>query len=247
MTATRLAARDAVRALPHAAWIDELPEGAVYGSLYAAPQGQREAAADRFAAAGLPIHLDVILDRDASGGLAHRGITIDELQACGARHPDSLLEVHVIVLAGAKPGTDPESASQLRDEIAAVLDVAAAIGAQRAALPAGIAGDAALTEGFRAAGGEVWTVLEPGDDPAPLCTGATGALVMLIEPGTRDAARPELLDRIPRLAPNVQVGVDGGVDAAIARRAVALGAHHVVVGRALLDPEPPEAVRGEQP
>ncbi|SDQ05551.1 ribulose-phosphate 3-epimerase [Leucobacter chromiiresistens] len=247
MTAPQLAARDAVRALPNAGWIGELPEGAVYGSLYAAPQGEREAAADRFADAGLPMHLDVILDRDAHGEPAHRGITIAELRACGARHPDSLLEVHLIVLTGAQHGAGPEFASRLRAEIAAVLEVAAAIGAQRAALPVDIASDAALTEAFRAAGGEVWTVLAPGDDPAPLRADATGALIMLIEPGTRDAARPELLDRIPRLAPNVQVGVDGGVDAAIARRAIALGAHHVVVGRALLDPEPPEAVRGEQP
>lgn len=259
MSATQLAARDASGALPQAAWVSELPEGSVYGSLYAAPEGEREAAADRFAAAGLPMHLDVILDRDTTGALVHRGIATAEMRELGARHPDSLLEVHLIVLADARHAAGTALAAELRAEISAVLEAAAAVGAQRAALPAEVAGDAQLTADFRAAGGEVWTVLEPGDEPAAhpaanpaagpaamSSTGADGALVMLIEPGTRQAARPELLDRIPQLAPTVQVGVDGGVDAVIARRAIALGAHHVIVGRALLGPEHPEAVRGEQ-
>ncbi|MEJ6488312.1 hypothetical protein PQI23_01065 [Leucobacter sp. USCH14] len=267
MSATQLAARDASGALPQAAWVSELPEGSVYGSLYAAPEGEREAAADRFAAAGLPMHLDVILDRDTTGALVHRGIATAEMRELGARHPDSLLEVHLIVLADARHAAGTALAAELRAEISAVLEAAAAVGAQRAALPAEVAADAQLTADFRAAGGEVWTVLEPGDEPAAhpaanpaagpaanpaaspaamSSTGADGALVMLIEPGTRQAARPELLDRIPQLAPTVQVGVDGGVDAVIARRAIALGAHHVIVGRALLGPEHPEAVRGEQ-
>ncbi len=246
MSAVQFAERSSAAAPPHAAWITDVPEGSVYGSLYAAPAPDREAVADRFAAIGLPIHLDVILDREDTGELVHRGIVAAELRDLGARHPDSLLEVHLIVLAGARgravDGYDPE----LRDEIAAVLEAAASVGAQRAAVPAGVAADASLTEAFRAAGGEVWTVLEPGDDPASLDAGTAGALIMLIEPGTREPARPELLERIPQLAPAVQVSVDGGVDAAIALRAIELGAHHVIVGRALLGRAHTQAVRGEQ-
>lgn len=248
MTGIQLVSRSSSEALPHAEWLDDLPEGTVYGSLYAAPAGERAAVADRFAAAGLPMHLDVILDRDASGALVHRGIVAAELHELGERHPDSLLEVHVIVLAGAKRAAESGSEAELRAEVSAVLSIAAAVGAQRAALPADMATDALLTCEFREAGGEVWTVLETGDAPAILpASGIDGALVMLIEPGTRESARPELLDRIPNLAPSVQVSVDGGVNAAIARHAIALGAHHVIVGRALLGPEQPEAVRGEQP
>ncbi|MFD5599245.1 hypothetical protein ACFWHR_04225 [Leucobacter sp. NPDC058333] len=234
----------------NAAWVEGFAEGTVYGSLYAVAPAERDAAADRFVATGLPIHIDVILDRDASGtgpalsgSLVHRGIDPDALLRLGERHPDSLLEVHLIVIGGAG-GAAAAAETVLRDEVARVLSIAGRIGVQRVALPAHLAADTSLTDEFRADGGDVWAVVEPDDAlheldalSAPSGSGAiTGALVMLIEPGTSQAARPELLDRVAELAelaPALHVSVDGGVDVAIATRAIELGVHHVIVGRAL--------------
>ena len=254
MTRAGVRARPAAAALPHAAWVDDLPVGAVYGSLYAAPEAERDEVADRFALAELPIHLDVIIEVAPSGHVTHRGITPAQLLALGSRLPDALLEVHLIVLGDAGGG----SRSALDGAVAEVLHVARRIGAQCVALPRAWADDPELTAAFREAGGAVWLVIEPGDDAAEMALVAeteaqsqiSGALIMLIAPGTREAARPELLDRLAQLGPGLRAAVDGGVDAAIAARAFALGAHHVIVGRALLGPAHHEAasaaVRGEQ-
>lgn len=246
------AATAVLEVLPFAGWIDAFPEGAVYGSLYAATESDRDETADRLAAAGIPLHLDVIID-DEDGAAVHRGIAPAQVRAIGVRHPDSLLEVHVIVLPEAFSTLPPEArAATIGIEIDAVLESAAAAGVQRVVLPASRAFDDAVTADFRRAGGEVWAAVDPEDDPAVAAEraaaghgGTSGALVMLIEPGTRQAARADLLLRAARLAGITRVAVDGGLDHSLAARAIAHGAHHVVVGRALLGIHTTEPHRGE--
>ena len=245
---TRLRERsDAVEALlPHAGWVAELADGAVYASLYSAPEATRDGVATRFVNAGLPIHLDVIISRDERRALVHLGIAPEAIESLGRQHPDALLEVHVIVLA------DSVEQPDVRAEIARVIASAAHVGAQRVALPTPFASDRSLSDAFRAAGGEIWSVVNPEDEPAAHRHldgegAASGTLVMLIEPGTRQAARPELLARVAELAPSTRVSVDGGVDAALAARALGLGAHHVVVGRALLGPTPQSELSASAP
>ncbi|WP_156322484.1 hypothetical protein [Leucobacter musarum] len=232
--------------LPHADWVAELPDGAVYASLYSAPEATRDEVAARFVGAGLPMHLDVIIARDERHGLVHLGIAPELIVTLGERHPDALLEVHVIVLAATVSDDD------VRDEIGRVLVCASRAGAQRVALPTPHAADFELSAAFRAAGGEIWSVVNPEDELEAHRhldgdEATTGTLVMLIEPGTRQSARPELLTRVSALAPSTRVGIDGGVDADLAARALALGAHHVVVGRALLGPSRPEAFPSASP
>ncbi|WP_053387081.1 hypothetical protein [Leucobacter japonicus] len=238
--------RELAAPLPHAGWVAELPDGAVYASLYSAPEAARDEAAARFVGAGLPMHLDVIIGRDERHGLVHLGIVPELIVALGERYPDALLEVHVIVLAATVRDDD------VRDEIGRLLVCASQGGVQRVALPTPYAADLELSSAFRTAGGEIWSVVNPADEfeaqrHVDSNAGATGTLVMLIEPGTRQSARPELLTRVSDLAPSTRVSVDGGVDAGLAARALALGAHHVVVGRALLGPSHPEAFPSVSP
>ena len=61
-----------------------------------------------------------------------------------------------------------------------------------------------------------------------------GALVMLITPGTKQAADLDQLDKLARLVTKVPVGVDGGVTHRIAKECDDRGASYLVSGRDLL-------------
>lgn len=229
------------------AWTEALPTGSVYASLYAAPETARHEVAAACASAGIPVHLDLILDRDERGNLVHRGVSPELVEGLAWRQPDAECEIHVILLERAAPGPEVYAV------VAEILELAERARALRVALPAVYAEDADLTARFRNQGGAIWTVVSPTDIDRPAASGppveemssVSGALVMLIQPGTQQQARPELLSHVPALVPAFTVGVDGGIDSLLATRAISLGAHHVVVGRALLGATAPEHTRGE--
>ncbi len=79
----------------------------------------------------------------------------------------------------------------------------------------------------------VWCELPQGDPPAAV-DGADGRLVMLIRPGTTDAADPLELGAVRDFVGRVPVGVDGGITEDIARACADLGANPIISGRALL-------------
>ncbi|MBK0417448.1 hypothetical protein JD276_00145 [Leucobacter sp. CSA1] len=219
---------------PVAGWHAELPPGTVFGSVYAVEEADRLAAAAALTAAGIPIHADLIIARatlpgDEAPRAEHRGVAPGLLGEIRALYPSARIDVHVIVDADAPSG----DASRLVREAVAL---AAAAGAERVTLPVEhrCAGDAAVRE-FRESGGEVWTQLVPGGETGKIEVGESeGVLVMLIEPGTRDAADPSLLDQMAQFPPRTPFGVDGGVSREIAETALARGARHVVAGRSLL-------------
>ncbi|MFV0434360.1 MAG: hypothetical protein ACK5LO_10305 [Leucobacter sp.] len=222
----------AERGVRRAAWATDLPPEKVAGSLYAVtPELRTEAAAELFAR-GMPIHIDLILAPSADGGaLVHRGVSPEEVRRVRAALPDAHLDLHVILLSGAEREHDSP-------EVVALCELAAEVAAARVVLPERLAEHPEVSAVLEAAGCETWRELRPAA-PVPVTAGEgspggkAGTLVMLIEPGTLDAADPMLVERVGELSGNTAVGVDGGVGPELAERALALGTDHVVAGRAL--------------
>ncbi|MFT3887789.1 MAG: hypothetical protein QM713_06460 [Arachnia sp.] len=191
----------------------------VSASLYALPAEDRVEGALAAHAAGLWVHADVILTRAPDGALVNTGVAVDTILAVAAAAPGARLDVHVI--AGAPlDGRDPE--------------VRAVLAALAAARPVRWSIDAMLSDGLADAlpNGEVWTAWwPPAGGPAPA---HGGVLLMLIHPGSTQAADPGLLAHAPELgAAGRPVGIDGGVTEAIAAAAGTAGVGYVVCGRAL--------------
>ncbi|CAL8969516.1 hypothetical protein PROP_00561 [Propionicimonas sp. T2.31MG-18] len=213
-----------------APWVGEMRTATVGASIYALPASQRIRGAHAAHEAGCWIHADVILRYRRDAGFVSVGVTLEQLEAVAAALPGAAIDVHLILL-----GDAPEiRRDQVIDEVAEWLErlsptrVSAAaavldrIGRRlRAACP-----DVELW-------GELW--------PAPEWAGATrldGALVMLIEPGTKQLADPGRLGVVSRVARTLPVGVDGGISKNTAMDAVRSGASYLVLGRALFDPAP---------
>ncbi|MEU9823088.1 hypothetical protein ACIGG9_28310 [Pseudonocardia alni] len=199
-------------------WTDEVTGRAgteLAGSLYAVPEPDRLAAAAALGEAGLWIHADVIVGRD--GG--HRGVhprTVGDVVAAGVGRVD----VHLIA----------------RD--LTLLDELIGLGADRVTVPLETVTDLAATAArIRAAGAAAWVALAPdvphdrllADPPV-----VDGVLTMLITPGTRAPARPELVDRAGVLARGLSCGVDGGLTPELVPACLAAGVSYLVVGRSLL-------------
>ena len=220
------------------------------GSLYAVAPEHREAVASALAARGAHVHVDVIITADG----AHRGLTPAELRAVREAAPDARIEVHLIFdpRSDAANAPDPaamgdSAASDAPDQAgtaprridAAVGETVAAAVESRAAvvvLPRAMhAEPGGIVAALRRAGIAVWVELPPGE-PADPPEGVDGALVMLIEPGTRNAADPSLVSRVAELSTRLPVGVDGGVTSDLAERCIAAGATTIVAGRALFVP-----------
>lgn len=221
---------------PVATWLEELVEqcGADEttwaGSLYAFPAADHAAVAAALASSGAWVHVDVIIRPDGSLD----GVPPASLSAVRRAAPTAAVEVHVIDLREDRPADGSAGSAAALD---AVLAQVLAERPQRLVVPASrwAAADRAAQH-LRAAGGQVWVEVPPeGSGTAlPGPQDVDGALVMLIEPGSRDEADLQQLALVRALAPTLPVGVDGGVDAAVATACLAAGATHVVSGRALV-------------
>ncbi|HEX3782653.1 MAG TPA: hypothetical protein VHX38_23545 [Pseudonocardiaceae bacterium] len=188
------------------------------GSVYAAAEPDRLAAASALADAALWIHADVIV----AGGV-HRGVDIDLVRELVARQLGPL-DVHLITdqLPGLLEEVCREPVSRITFPLEACAEVADV---------------AIVAEQVRAAGAEPWLAAAPGTDPADILARlphVEGVLIMLIEPGTSARADPTLRHKVAAVASRTVVGVDGGVNQGNLAAYLKAGARYVVSGRGLL-------------
>jgi hypothetical protein len=79
-----------------------------------------------------------------------------------------------------------------------------------------------------------WVEIPPDDPSFEVPESVDGALVMFIQPRTKQRADPAHLEKVSRLARILPVGVDGGITREIAAQCFQAGARYVVSGRDLL-------------
>jgi pentose-5-phosphate-3-epimerase len=194
------------------------PGAILAGSIYAVADTDRLAVAERLKREGLWIHADVIMD-----DLTHRGVDLSLVRTLVERRVGPL-DVHLI-------------APELDD----VFDEICALKADRVTFPfescPDLAAVADATERIRRSGAAAWLAVAPGtelDAVRPCFETVDGLLVMLIEPGSTDAADPALSARAGQARPGLPTGVDGGVDEANLGTCLDAGARYIVSGRALL-------------
>jgi hypothetical protein len=203
-----------------APWHTDFP-GSLAGSVYAAP-GSRVAAAEALQHAGLDVHVDVMA---ASEGFP-AGVSLAELQMISVSVDRRKIGVHLIGSA---------------DFVDAVLPKILPLRPGVVFLPW-----QAFTEeradAVRAAGGSAWIAVWQEWDGygTPVWPAAPdGALVMLIEPGTRNTCSLGRLNIVEACAAELPVAVDGGVTEVVAPLCLCAGAQSLVVGRSLLLDLPP--------
>lgn len=208
---------------------DTPPGVSTAGSLLSLPPELQPAAAELLHAQGRWVHVDVL----AAAGEAVGGVAVEVLVAVRAALPAARVEVHVIERADgpAAPGSGD------------LLDQLLAARPQRLFLPpAWCAAGNPASRRIRGSGGELWTEVAPTVDVdvvRGLAAAVDGALVMLIPPGTREAADLSRLETVRQLSGYLPVGVDGGVRPEHTAACLAAGAVHLVSGRALLQPAEP--------
>jgi pentose-5-phosphate-3-epimerase len=196
--------------------------GLMAGSVYAAKPPARVAAARALSAAGLDVHVDIMAD---SEGLPI-GVSLAELRDIACAVERARIGVHLI---GSAEFVDRILPEILPFRPATVFLPWAAFTEERAGA-------------IRTVGSAAWIALwnewdgvaDPRWPAAP-----DGALVMLIEPGTRDSCALARLGIVAACSSEMRVAVDGGITEDIAPLCVTAGVQSMVVGRALLLDLPP--------
>lgn len=206
-----------------AAWAEGLEPDIVAGSVYSLPPALRLQAARLLAHRGHRVHADLIVD----GSGQHVGIRPAELDALRGACLQAPLDVHLMLpappLSPAQRKAAEEAISKARKAGAASLTIPVhALNSSSRGL-----------QELRAGGTPVWVEVPPQMRGLQDGDRADGALVMLIPPGTRQAAEPAHLSKVRALSTSMPVGVDGGVTADLAVEARAAGAAILVSGRAL--------------
>lgn len=205
-----------------ASWGRSLKDKGLAGSLFAATAQERLNAARALHLEGLAVHADLIVRADG----AHRGVTPAQTQQVRDELADALIDLHLIV--------DDDTLAGTKGAVEEAIALAFNVGAQRLTVSRMVLDMHRQTlQAARVQGLAVWCEL-PHDDEADAIAGTDGRLVMLIRPGTTDAANPAGLIAVQTLAGRVPVGVDGGVTEDLARACADLGATPIVSGRALL-------------
>jgi len=197
----------------------------VAGSLYAVPADSRAAAAALLSQNGMWLHADVFPDN-------RMGVSVDLISelaesGCGP------LDVHLLA----------------EGSMTALVNVCRP-GVTRVTFPyEGTDDIQAVAAQVRAAGAQPWLAIAP-DTAVDVCHDALshvdGLLVMLIKPGTREAADLGQLRKVQAVSKQQSVGVDGGVHEANFDRIVAAGATYVVAGRRLFTVPPGLPQRGQR-
>jgi pentose-5-phosphate-3-epimerase len=206
-------------------WYRAFGDHIVGGSVYAVKPELRVDAAVRLAAANCRVHADIILGLDNR----HRGVSWDELAAIRRAAPTAKIDLHLIA-----PGSSTDTVGLAEERRA--IETAVQIGAEFITVNNRCLSrhGSALTAA-RAAGTNLWLEVPPdeaGTDEQALTI--DGLLVMLIEPGTKQAANLAHLEKVEYLAQTVPVAVDGGVTRKIAAKCLQLGARYAISGRDLL-------------
>jgi pentose-5-phosphate-3-epimerase len=206
-------------------WHSAFPDHAVGGSVYAVEPSLRVTAAMRLSAAGCRVHADIILGPDQ----LHCGVSWDELSEIRKASPIARIDLHLITLA------EPVGPAGLAEECRAI-EAALEIGAEWITVgEQQLAQHAKSLAAARRSGVDIWLEIRPQEPGLRAPTaGVDGALIMFIEPGTKQTADPAHLQKIRRLARILPVGADGGITRVVAARCLQAGARYVVSGRDLL-------------
>jgi pentose-5-phosphate-3-epimerase len=214
-----------------APWHERFP-GQLAGSVYAAAPDERVHAAQVLSDAGQDVHVDIMAE---SEGLP-AGVSLDELNRIAAAVDRRRIGVHLI---GSANFVDTILASVLSAGPGVVFLPWEAFTDERAGA-------------IRAAGAQAWIALWQEWDGLDETSTPTwpstpdGALVMLIEPGTRARCALGRLAVVTACASDLPVAVDGGVTESVAELCVTAGASSIVVGRALLAGPPAASEKGER-
>ena len=146
------------------------------------------------------------------------------------RYQQARLDLHVIAPSQAEPNT------LLSEEQARARRPSSSSDAVGIALsPAAISRHRDRIAALRGAGHQVWVEVHPAtSDPGVASEDVDGALVMFIEPGTKDSADPGQLGKVTELSGRLPVAVDGGITRDLAARCRRHGASYLVSGRGLL-------------
>ena len=182
------------------------------GSLYALPPPARPYGARLLHRHGLWIHADVFADDGEGVGT--------DLIADLAAADTGPLDVHLL------------TAGSLR-----ALETVCRAGVDRITFAAeGVDDPAGVASRIRGAGASPWLAIAPAtslEDCAAALAQVDGVLVMLLPPGTRQAADLGQLGKVETVRTRHVAGVDGGVDVAGLPRILAAGTRYVVAGRSL--------------
>jgi pentose-5-phosphate-3-epimerase len=207
-----------------AIWARNFAPGTISGSVYAVPAASRLQAARLLTERGHRVHVDLIITDDGT----HTGVTPDELLLMHRAVPEARFDVHLIL-------PTIEMIASVRSAAETAIWAAGEVRAEFFALAPRVLRDFAdALENLRTKEVPIWAEVSIGDDLTGLRR-ADGALVMLIESGTKNAADPSQLRKVARLAGTTPVGIDGGVTATVADDALQLGADVIVSGRSLFE------------
>ncbi|WP_405475888.1 hypothetical protein [Paenarthrobacter ilicis] len=207
-----------------ARWAQTFEPGIISGSVYAVPVARRTEAARILTSQGHRVHVDFIVSGDGQAV----GITPEELLRMSEQVPAARFDVHLII-------PDQAITEPVLTAAASAIHAVSQIRAETFALSAeAMETFADLLRSLRDRSVSIWAEVPVGTDPSVI-DGAEGALVMLIESGTRNEADRSQLRKVVTLAESTNVGIDGGVTAELAVEGLAAGASVVVSGRALFE------------
>ncbi|MCU1566102.1 MAG: ribulose-phosphate 3-epimerase [Pseudarthrobacter sp.] len=208
-----------------AGWAAKFEPEIISGSVYAVQPPERLEAAKMLDHAGYRVHVDLIVSADG----IHVGVSPDELLLIRDALPDARLDVHLILpktgLFGSVRETAEAAIRTAKDAKAETLVVS----------PEALHSFSDVLTEHSDHPVEIWAEVAVGSD-ATNVSGVDGALVMLIESGTKNSADRTHLNKVPALATAGKVGIDGGVTASVAAEAWEAGATVIVSGRALFEP-----------
>lgn len=207
-----------------ARWANTFEPGILSGSVYAVPPELRVVAANLLTSQGHRVHVDFIVTEDGTSA----GVTPEEMLRISEQVPAARFDAHLII------PEDGLNEAVLKASASAIHAVAQ-VHAETFALSAHAAETFSdLLRSLRDRKVSIWTEIPVGADPAGT-EYADGALVMLIESGTRNEADRSQLQKVLTLAETTNVGIDGGVTAALAVEGLEAGANVIVSGRALFE------------
>jgi pentose-5-phosphate-3-epimerase len=136
--------------------------------------------------------------------------------------PTARIDLHLILLDGAAADDEPIA-----------IDIAGTLTLDTITLTREQIGRHRIRlDRLRSSGVGVYEELRP-EHEGPAADDIDGALVMFIPPGTKQAADPGQLDKVPRLAGTLPVAVDGGITHRLAQQCLDRGAEYLISGRDL--------------
>ncbi len=195
-------------------------EKKIGASIYAVPSSERIEVAEVADAAGLWLHCDMILSQKGSK-FSNTGVSVVDIVAISKMLPRARIDVHVIA----------ENLHNYSDAVQAVSTALRDAHICRWSAEAKI-----LTKlmGLRHSSNqffqEIWAG-RAGD--GQLIPEADGGLGMLIRPGSKDEANPDLAIKYREIVHNKSLGFDGGITSAVAERLNEVKPDYLVIGRAL--------------